>query len=40
MLHIPLFTKWLKVVRDAGARVLLVIDAPQMLPITDVNPPI
>ncbi len=31
MLHIPLFTKWLKVVRDAGARVLLVIDAPQML---------
>ena len=31
MFHIPLFTKWLKVVRDAGARVLLVIDAPQML---------
>ena len=31
MLHIPLFTKWLKVVRDAGARVLLVIDSPPML---------
>lgn len=31
MLHIPLFTKWLKIVRDAGARVLLVIDAPHML---------
>ena len=29
MLHIPLFTKWLKMVRDAGARVLLVIDAPR-----------
>ena len=31
ILHIPLFTKWLKAVRDAGARVLMVIDAPEML---------
>ena len=27
-LHIPLFTRWLKVARDAGTRVLMVIDAP------------
>jgi hypothetical protein len=31
ILHIPLFTKWLKTVRDAGARVLMVIDSPEML---------
>lgn len=30
-LHIPLFTKWLKEVRDAGTRVLMVIDAPDDL---------
>jgi len=30
-LHVPLFTKWLKRVRDAGTRVLLVIDAPDDL---------
>ena len=27
-LHIPLFTRWLKEARDAGTRVLMVIDAP------------
>src|SRR5918996_1424467 len=26
-LHIPLFTRWLKAVRDAGTRVLMVIDS-------------
>jgi 2,5-dihydroxypyridine 5,6-dioxygenase len=31
ILHIPLFTKWLKAVRDGGTRVLMVIDAPEML---------
>ena len=31
ILHIPLFTKWLKTVRDGGTRVLMVIDAPEML---------
>lgn len=30
-LHIPLFTKWLKTVRDAGTRVLMIIDAPDDL---------
>ena len=30
-LHIPLFTRWLKTVREHGTRVLLVIDAPEML---------
>ncbi len=30
-LHIPLFTKWMKTVRDGGTRVLLVIDAPDDL---------
>ncbi len=38
ILHIPLFTKWLKTVRDAGARVLMVIDAPEML-ATLMSPP-
>jgi 2,5-dihydroxypyridine 5,6-dioxygenase len=38
ILHIPLFTKWLKTVRDAGARVLMVIDAPEMLE-TLMSPP-
>src|SRR4029078_13541598 len=27
-LHIPLFTRWLKEARDAGTRVLMVIDGP------------
>lgn len=30
-LHIPLFTKWMKVVRDGGTRVLMIIDAPDDL---------
>lgn len=30
-LHIPLFTKWMKEVRDAGTRVLMIIDAPDDL---------
>src|SRR3979411_3027654 len=30
-LHIPLFTRWLKEARDAGARVLMVIDPPDEL---------
>jgi 2,5-dihydroxypyridine 5,6-dioxygenase len=30
-MHVPLFTKWLKEVRDAGARVLMIIDAPDDL---------
>src|SRR5690348_15934528 len=30
-LHIPLFTKWLKEARDAGTRVLMIIDAPDEL---------
>lgn len=30
-LHVPLFTKWLKDVRDAGTRVLMIIDAPDDL---------
>lgn len=30
-LHIPLFTKWMKVVRNAGTRVLMIIDAPDDL---------
>src|SRR5262249_38867971 len=29
--HVPLFTKWLKQVRDAGTRVLMIIDAPDDL---------
>jgi 2,5-dihydroxypyridine 5,6-dioxygenase len=29
--HVPLFTKWLKQVMDAGARVLMIIDAPDDL---------
>ena len=29
--HIPLFTKWLKEVRQKGTRVLMVIDAPDLL---------
>ncbi|HXP77952.1 MAG TPA: hypothetical protein VN823_27700 [Stellaceae bacterium] len=30
-LHIPLFTRWLKEARDAGTRVLMVIDSPDEL---------
>jgi 2,5-dihydroxypyridine 5,6-dioxygenase len=30
-MHVPLFTKWLKEVRDAGTRVLMIIDAPDDL---------
>ncbi|MGB0629153.1 MAG: hypothetical protein ACPGRZ_00530 [Alphaproteobacteria bacterium] len=30
-LHIPLFTKWMKEVRDTGTRVLMIIDAPDDL---------
>ncbi len=30
-LHIPLFTKWMKVVREAGTRVLMVVDHPDDL---------
>ena len=30
-LHIPLFTNWLKAVRDAGTRVLMIIDGPDDL---------
>jgi 2,5-dihydroxypyridine 5,6-dioxygenase len=30
-MHVPLFTKWLKDVRDAGTRVLMIIDAPDDL---------
>ena len=30
-LHVPLFTSWLKEVRDAGARVLMIIDSPDDL---------
>ena len=30
-LHIPLFTRWLKEARDAGTRVLMVIDGPDEL---------
>lgn len=30
-LHIPLFTKWMKTVRGAGTRVLMIIDAPDDL---------
>lgn len=30
-LHVPLFTKWMKTVRDSGTRVLMVIDAPDDL---------
>jgi 2,5-dihydroxypyridine 5,6-dioxygenase len=30
-LHIPLFTKWMKAVRDANTRVLMIIDAPDDL---------
>jgi 2,5-dihydroxypyridine 5,6-dioxygenase len=30
-LHIPLFTRWLKVAREAGTRVLMVIDGPDEL---------
>ena len=30
-LHVPLFTKWMKTVRDAGTRVLMIIDAPDDL---------
>src|SRR5579859_3209524 len=30
-LHIPLFTRWLKEAREAGTRVLMVIDAPDEL---------
>ena len=29
--HVPLFSKWLKEVRDAGVRVLMIIDAPDEL---------
>ena len=34
-LHIPLFTRWLKEARDAGTRVLMVIDAPDELEDAD-----
>jgi 2,5-dihydroxypyridine 5,6-dioxygenase len=37
-LHIPLFTRWLKEARDAGTRVLMVIDAPDELE-TLMSPP-
>ena len=30
-LHVPLFTKWMKAVRDANTRVLMIIDAPDDL---------
>jgi len=30
-MHVPLFTKWLKQVRDAGTRVLMIIDSPDDL---------
>ncbi len=30
-LHIPLFTRWMKSVRDAGTRVLMIIDSPDDL---------
>ena len=30
-LHVPLFTSWLKQVRDAGTRVLMIIDSPDDL---------
>ena len=30
-LHVPLFTKWMKTVRDAGTRVLMIIDHPDDL---------
>src|SRR6516165_10325147 len=30
-LHIPLFTRWLKEARDAGTRVLMIIDGPDEL---------
>ena len=30
-MHVPLFTKWLKEVRDAGTRVLMIIDSPDDL---------
>ncbi|MEI9924116.1 MAG: hypothetical protein WDN50_11850 [Bradyrhizobium sp.] len=29
--HVPLFSKWLKDVRDVGTRVLMIIDAPDDL---------
>lgn len=29
--HVPLFSSWLKIVRDAGVRVLMIIDAPDDL---------
>src|SRR5438093_3933940 len=37
-LHIPLFTRWLKDARDAGTRVLMVIDGPDELE-TLMSPP-
>ena len=37
-LHIPLFTRWLKEARDAGTRVLMVIDGPDELE-TLMSPP-
>ncbi|MDE0382893.1 MAG: hypothetical protein OXI22_03335, partial [Defluviicoccus sp.] len=37
-LHIPLFTKWLKQVRDAGTRVLMVVDHPDDLERTMAPP--
>src|ERR1700730_11504803 len=37
-LHIPLFTRWLKQARDAGTRVLMVIDGPDELE-TLMSPP-
>ena len=30
-LHVPLFTSWLKDIRDAGTRVLMIIDSPDDL---------
>ena len=38
-LHIPLFTRWLKEARDAGTRVLMVIDAPDELETLRSVPP-
>src|SRR5438046_10397917 len=37
-LHIPLFTRWLKEAREAGTRVLMVIDGPAELE-TLLSPP-
>ena len=38
-LHVPLFTQWLKQVRDTGTRVLMIIDHPDGTPL-DVTAPL